>query len=301
MSMRRRKRSGVRAAAVGAPARVAVASCCRRGAGAALLAVAAARRCSSSRALQVADARARVRATRAGIAEVQRAVTAFRAEMGRCPRSTTELVHPPRVGARYLLEVPIDGWGRELYVRCPSPHDPNAAEVVSAGPSGSFSETTTTFCELGRRREKPCVQYEHKQPGNSAQAARSRRSREGMTLIEIMVVMVIMALVATAAGFAILPQLKKAKIKQTQQRRQGDRQRGRAVHVGARQLPDDAGAASSEKILDKNKNTKDGWGNEFTIECDAGRRHGALGRPRRADGHRRRHPVTRVMRSTSAA
>ena len=36
-----------------------------------------------------------------------------------------------------------------------------------------------------------------------------------MTLIEIMVVMVIMALVATAAGFAILPQLQKAKIKQT--------------------------------------------------------------------------------------
>jgi hypothetical protein len=91
-------------------------------------------------ALQVADRRARLRSTRASIAEVQRAVTAFRAEMGRCPRSITELVHPPRVSARYLLEAPIDGWGRELYVRCPSPRDPTAAEVVSAGPSGSFSE-----------------------------------------------------------------------------------------------------------------------------------------------------------------
>jgi type II secretory pathway pseudopilin PulG len=91
-------------------------------------------------ALQVADRKSRVRATRAAIAEVQRAVTAFRAEMGRCPRSTTELVHPPRAGARYLLEAPTDGWGRELYVRCPSPHDPTAAEVISAGPSGSFSE-----------------------------------------------------------------------------------------------------------------------------------------------------------------
>jgi hypothetical protein len=91
-------------------------------------------------ALQVADRRARVRTTRAGIADVQRAVSAFRAEMGRCPRSTTELVHPPRAGARYLLEVPSDGWGRELYVRCPSPLDPNAAEVVSAGPSGSFGD-----------------------------------------------------------------------------------------------------------------------------------------------------------------
>jgi hypothetical protein len=90
-------------------------------------------------AWQAADERARVRATRAGIAEVQRAVSAFRAEMGRCPHSKTELVHPPRGGARYLTEVPNDGWGHELFVRCPSPYDPSAAEVISAGPSGSFS------------------------------------------------------------------------------------------------------------------------------------------------------------------
>lgn len=90
-------------------------------------------------AWKAADRRARVRITRVSIAEVQRAVSAFRAEMGRCPRSKAELVHPPRGGAHYLSEVPADGWGHELYVRCPSPHDPNRAEVVSAGPSGSFS------------------------------------------------------------------------------------------------------------------------------------------------------------------
>jgi hypothetical protein len=90
-------------------------------------------------AWRVADHRSRVRATRASIAEVQRAVTAFRAEMGRCPRSKTELVHPPRSGARYLDEIPSDGWGRELLIRCPSAHDVNTAEVISAGPSGSFS------------------------------------------------------------------------------------------------------------------------------------------------------------------
>jgi hypothetical protein len=90
-------------------------------------------------AWEVADRRTRVRTTRASIAEVQRAVTAFRAEMGRCPRSKTELVHPPRSGARYLDEIPRDGWGRELLIRCPSARDPNAAEVISAGPSGSFS------------------------------------------------------------------------------------------------------------------------------------------------------------------
>jgi hypothetical protein len=90
-------------------------------------------------AWQVADRRARVRTTRASIAEVQRAVAAFRAEMGRCPRSKTELVHPPRSGAHYLDEIPSDGWGRELLIRCPSARDPAAAEVISAGPSGSFS------------------------------------------------------------------------------------------------------------------------------------------------------------------
>lgn len=85
-----------------------------------------------------ADHRSRVRVTRAAIAEVQRAVAAFRAEVGRCPRSTVELVHPPKASARYLNELPNDGWGRALYVRCPHRHDPSTAEVISAGPGGSF-------------------------------------------------------------------------------------------------------------------------------------------------------------------
>ena len=89
-------------------------------------------------ALNIADHRARVRATRAGIAEVQRAVAAFRAEVGRCPRSSVELVHPPKAGAKYLDEIPSDGWGHELYVRCPGRGDPSGAEVISAGPSGSL-------------------------------------------------------------------------------------------------------------------------------------------------------------------
>jgi hypothetical protein len=88
----------------------------------------------------VADYRARVRSTRASIADVKRAIATFRAELGRCPTSKIELVHPPRAGARYLAEVPPDGWGRELLVRCPAPEDPSDAEVISAGPSGSFSE-----------------------------------------------------------------------------------------------------------------------------------------------------------------
>jgi len=85
-----------------------------------------------------ADTRSRVRVTRAAIAEAQRAVAAFRAEVGRCPRSTVELVHPPKASASYLSELPTDGWGRALYVRCPHRYDATTAEVISAGPSGSF-------------------------------------------------------------------------------------------------------------------------------------------------------------------
>lgn len=86
-----------------------------------------------------ADQRARVRTTRAGIAEVQRAVALFRAEVGRCPHSTVELVHPPRAAAQYLTEIPSDGWGRPLHVRCPGTRPGDPADVISGGANGSFS------------------------------------------------------------------------------------------------------------------------------------------------------------------
>ena len=98
-------------------------------------------------------------------------------------------------------------------------------------------------------------------------ARAARRRRQGMTLIEIMVVMVIMALVATAAGFAIVPQITKARIKQTS----AD---AKAIASGAELYlteHDDCPTIEellSEKILDKKKNTQDAWGNAFTIECD---------------------------------
>jgi hypothetical protein len=58
--------------------------------------------------------------------------------MGRCPRSTFELVHPPKTGAHYLDAVPTDGWGRPLHIRCPGYDKRDVALIVSAGPSGSL-------------------------------------------------------------------------------------------------------------------------------------------------------------------
>ena len=50
----------------------------------------------------------------------------------------TELVHPPVAEARYLHEVPKDGWGRKIMMRCPGFLDAKRPDVISAGHSGSF-------------------------------------------------------------------------------------------------------------------------------------------------------------------
>ena len=81
----------------------------------------------------------RVRTTRAAIVDVEQAVYAFRAELDRCPRSLIELMHPPSERAQYLSAMPRDAWGKELLLRCPGELKPHSADVVSAGPSGSFS------------------------------------------------------------------------------------------------------------------------------------------------------------------
>jgi hypothetical protein len=85
-----------------------------------------------------ADHRERVVETRATIAEIKRGISSFRADVGRCPQSIYELMHPPRSGRRYLRRVPVDGWGRAFWVRCPGRYDPDGVDVVSAGPSGSW-------------------------------------------------------------------------------------------------------------------------------------------------------------------
>jgi general secretion pathway protein G len=97
---------------------------------------------------------------------------------------------------------------------------------------------------------------------------RSARKRQaGMTLIEIMIVMVIMALVAAGAGFAIVPQLQKAKIKSTQQD-------AKAIAAAAEMyLAENKDCPSvpkllEAKILNKKNHTKDAWDNEFSITCD---------------------------------
>jgi len=81
--------------------------------------------------------RIRVRDTQVAIAQVKQAIDRFRADVGRCPRSDTELLHPPLSQKRYLDSIPRDGWGRPLSIDCPGYFE-EEAEVISAGPSGSL-------------------------------------------------------------------------------------------------------------------------------------------------------------------
>jgi len=101
--------------------------------------------------------------------------------------------------------------------------------------------------------------------------ARLRRTRQkaqaGMTLIEIMIVMVIMALVATAAGFAIIPQLNKAKVKQTSTDAKAIASAAEMYMAEHDECPTTEQLVQ-DKILAKDKNTKDAWGNDFSIDCD---------------------------------
>jgi general secretion pathway protein G len=116
--------------------------------------------------------------------------------------------------------------------------------------------------------ELPAFELEPRELRKRRRRSQKRaRARAGMTLIEIMIVMVIMALIAAGAGFAIVPQLTKAKIKSTQQD-------AKAIGAAAEMyMAEEKGCPNVDKlvemkILNKKNHTKDAWDNDFAIECD---------------------------------
>ena len=101
-----------------------------------------------------------------------------------------------------------------------------------------------------------------------AQKQRARLAREAMTLIEIMIVVVIMALIATGVGIAVIPQLQKAKIQETEAGVETVR-----TAVQMYMATNNAECATvdqlvEDKVLDKSKARTDAWDHEFKIECD---------------------------------
>jgi general secretion pathway protein G len=99
-------------------------------------------------------------------------------------------------------------------------------------------------------------------------ARRLRRQRQqGMTLIEIMIVLVIIGMIAGAVGFAVLPQLAKAKIKATRadaKKVSGAAELWVAEHGGCPTVSD----LIEDKLLNTHNRTVDAWEHDFNIECD---------------------------------
>ena len=89
-----------------------------------------------------------------------------------------------------------------------------------------------------------------------------------MTLVEIMIVVIIMALIATGVSLAVIPQVKKARIKETRSDIQAVRS---AVTLW---LQDHSGECPTvEQLvqsgeLDRSKRTTDAWDNAFIITCE---------------------------------
>jgi general secretion pathway protein G len=109
---------------------------------------------------------------------------------------------------------------------------------------------------------------EHSAPAfASRRIARRSRRQDGMTLVEIMIVMVIMALVTAAASFAILPRLKDARVKATQQ---DAKKIGSAAEMYMSEHDDCPTVEKlvEAKIMSKKNRTADAWDHEYTIECD---------------------------------
>ena len=101
----------------------------------------------------------------------------------------------------------------------------------------------------------------------SARRRRRHSRREGMTLVEIMIVMVIMALVTAAASFAILPRLKDARVKATQQ----DAKKIASAAEMYLAEHDDCPTVDKlveAKIMSKKNRTADAWDHPYVIECD---------------------------------
>lgn len=95
-----------------------------------------------------------------------------------------------------------------------------------------------------------------------------RRGAAGMTLIEIMVVVIIMGLIASAVGVNVFNQLKRARIRTTEQAIEAVRS---AVQLYQNDHPD--GCPTIEQLtqgrfLDANRSSTDAWNRAFRISCD---------------------------------
>jgi hypothetical protein len=71
--------------------------------------------------------------TRWAIKSVEQALISYQIDHTDSCATIEELVRE-----KYLSRVPRDAWGQPLYMRCPGVHNPDGADVTSAGRDGMF-------------------------------------------------------------------------------------------------------------------------------------------------------------------
>lgn len=95
---------------------------------------------------------------------------------------------------------------------------------------------------------------------------RRRTLKPGMTLVEIMIVVIVMALIATGVAYAVVPELLRVRVQQTQTDARAVQSMVEIYMLrNAGQCPssvDDLSFSSSSR-------RSDAWGNDFFIECEA--------------------------------
>lgn len=98
---------------------------------------------------------------------------------------------------------------------------------------------------------------------------RKRAMRQaGMTLMEIMIVLVIVGMLATGIGVALMPQLEKAREKDTRKALEVVRTAVQMYRLDQPRACPSMDELVRSRTIDSQKSTVDAWGNDFVIQCD---------------------------------
>ena len=96
-----------------------------------------------------------------------------------------------------------------------------------------------------------------------------RAAARGVTLVEVLIVVAIMALIAGGVGFLVLPKFRDAQVKTAKTTARNMRNVAiQALALKSGECPT-VQTLIAEKELDSSGDTKDPWGGQYTIRCDA--------------------------------
>ena len=97
---------------------------------------------------------------------------------------------------------------------------------------------------------------------------RALKRRAGMTLMEIMIVLVLVGMLATGIGVALMPQLERGRVRDTEKSVQIVRSAVQMYRLDSPRACPDMRTLVGEGFIDSSKSSGDAWGNEFVIQCD---------------------------------